>query len=256
MKKILLLVALFLFNASANAATTIIENYDAAKLKQDIIKIYALRGATIESNKIHEYAFSIIDGFSTAWDIYSVNKKITIVQHGKNCILNLDASLSSTFMRNAKILDYIEYKELDILEKELKGGYTYGLSYFITQRIEVNKKYMSDGIDTNGSPFRISDSNIAEPSYLYTIAPKSMFRGPKLISTSYSAKEQGLKAKNRIVEINDKHIREYKPQELQNLLNPTKAGQKIKVGYKERCGGKVKYATLESKYQKPILENL
>ena len=52
MKKILLsLAALFLFNASANAATTIIENYDATKLKQDIIGIYALKGAVIESNK-------------------------------------------------------------------------------------------------------------------------------------------------------------------------------------------------------------
>ena len=43
MKKILLsLAALFLFNASANAATTIIENYDAAKLKNDINPIPAI----------------------------------------------------------------------------------------------------------------------------------------------------------------------------------------------------------------------
>ena len=27
-----------------------------------------------------------------------------------------------------------------------------------------------------------------------------------------------------------------------------KANQIIKVGYKEKCGGKVKYATLQSKY--------
>lgn len=48
------LVALFLFNASANAATTIIENYNAAKLKNDIIGIYALKGAVIESNKLND----------------------------------------------------------------------------------------------------------------------------------------------------------------------------------------------------------
>ena len=55
MKKFLLsLAALFLFNASANAATTIIENYDATKLKNDIIGIYALKGAVIESNKLNE----------------------------------------------------------------------------------------------------------------------------------------------------------------------------------------------------------
>ena len=64
MKKLLLLLAvLFLFNASANAATTIIENYEATKLKQDIIKIYALRGALIESNKLNEYTFTINDRF-------------------------------------------------------------------------------------------------------------------------------------------------------------------------------------------------
>lgn len=58
MKKILLsLAALFLFNASVNAATTIIENYDAAKLKNDIIGIYALKGAIIESNKLYEKEF-------------------------------------------------------------------------------------------------------------------------------------------------------------------------------------------------------
>lgn len=115
---------------------------------------------------------------------------------------------------------------------------------------------MTDGIDSNSVPIRISDSNISESSYIYTIVPKSTIRGPKLISTSYSAQEQGLKAKNRIVEINSKHISQYKPEELWQLLNPTKAGQTIKVGYKEKCGGKVKYATLQSKYQKPILENL
>lgn len=83
-----------------------------------------------------------------------------------------------------------------------------------------------------------------------------MIRGPKLISTSYSAKEQGLKAKNRIIEVNDKHVSQYKPEELWQLLNPTKANQTIKVGYKEKCGGKLKYAVLQSKYQKPVLENL
>lgn len=257
MKKFLLsLAALFLFNASANAATTIIENYDATKLKQDIIKIYALRGALIESNKLNDYTFTIIDRFSTGWDFYSLKKNITIVQNGKNSIVNLDAYISSSLMRNAKIQSYVEHKELNVLKKELKGGYTYGLSYFIKPNLEINKKYMSDGIDSNGVPIRISDSNISEPRYMYTIVPKSTIRGPKLISTSYSAKEQGLKAKNRIVEINDKHIKKYKPQELSTLLNPTKAGQTIKVGYKEKCGAKVKHVTLESKYQKPILENL
>ena len=257
MKKILLsLAALFLFNASANAATTIIENYDATKLKQDIIKIYALRGALIESNKLDEFTFTIKQGFSTGWDNYLIKKDITIIQNNKDCIINLNAFLSSSFYRNLKIAGYVETKELNVLEKELKGGYTYGLSYFIKPCIEVNKKYMSDGIDSNGVPIRISDSNISEPRYMYTIVPKSTIGGPKLISTSYSAKEQGLKAKNRIVEINDKHIKKYKPQELSTLLNPTKAGQTIKVGYKEKCGAKVKHVTLESKYQKPILENL
>lgn len=257
MKKLLLLLAvLFLFNASANAATTIIENYEATKLKQDIIKIYALRGALIESNKLNEYTFTINDRFSTGWDCYLLKKNITIVQNGKNCILNLDAYLSSSLMKNAKIHGYVEHKELDVLKKELQGGFTYGLSYFIKPAFEINKKHMTDGIDSNGVPIRISDSNISESSYTYTIVPKSTIRGPKLISTSYSAQEQGLKAKNRIVEINGKQVREYKPQELRTLLNPTKAGQTIKVGYKEKCGGKVKYATLQSKYQKPILENL
>ena len=51
-------------------------------------------------------------------------------------------------------------------------------------------------------------------------------------------------------------MKQYKPEELWQLLNPTKANQTIKVGYKEKCGAKVKHVTLESKYQKPILENL
>lgn len=60
MKKLLLLLAvLFFINASANAATTIIENYEAAKLKQDIISIYALRDSIIESNKLNEYSFNV-----------------------------------------------------------------------------------------------------------------------------------------------------------------------------------------------------
>ena len=147
-------------------------------------------------------------------------------------------------------------KEVRLLKKDLKGGYTYGLNYFIKLKAKSNKDYMSDGIDSNGTPTRISNSNDAESVYFYNVVPKSTIRGPRLISTSYSAKEQGLKAKNRIVEINDKHIKKYTPEELWTLLNPTKAGQTIKVGYKEKSGGKVKHVTLESKYQKPILENL
>lgn len=147
-------------------------------------------------------------------------------------------------------------KELYILKKDLKGGYTYGLNYFIKLKAKPNKDYMSDGIDSNGTPTRISNSNDAESVYFYNVVPKSTIRGPRLISTSYSAKEQGLKAKNRIVEINDKHIKKYTPEELWTLLNPTQAGQTIKIGYKEKSGGKVKTVTLKSQYQKPILENL
>ncbi len=257
MKKILLsLATLFLFNASANAATTIIENYDAAKLKQDIIRIYASRGAIIESNKLNEYTFTLNDKFSTFWDMYLYKKNICIVQKDKDCILTLEGYLNSTFLKNAKIASYVEAKELFILQKELKGGYIYGLSYFIKPILKVNKKYMSDGIDSNSIPFRISDSNMPESNYLYGFAPKSTIRGPRLISTSYNAQAQGLKSKFRIVEINDKHIKKYKPQELWILLNPTNAGQTIKVGYKEKTGGKIKYTTLQSKYQKPILESL
>ena len=80
MKKFLLsLIALFLFNASANAATTIIENYDAKKLKNDIIAIYALKGATIEANKLNEYGFTVNDRYYTAWDNYLIKKNINIV---------------------------------------------------------------------------------------------------------------------------------------------------------------------------------
>ena len=46
------------------------------------------------------------------------------------------------------------------------------------------------------------------------------------------------------------------PEELWTLLNPTQAGQTIKIGYKEKSGGKIKTVTLKSQYQKPILENL
>ena len=257
MRKILLsLVALFLFNASANAATTIIENYEAIKLKQDMIKLYMLKGATIESSKLNEYTFTINNSFASIWDNYLYKKKITIVQYNKDCLVNLEGTLSSSFCRNAKLLPFVEQKELEVLKVELKGGYTYGLSYFIKQGLLKNEKYMSDGLDTNGTPLKINNSNIAESPYLYYIVPKSTIRGPKLISTSYSAKEQGLKAKNRIVKINGKHVSQYKTEELWQLLNPTKANQTIKVGYKEKCGAKVKYATLQSKYQKPILENL
>ncbi len=248
MKKFLLsLAALFLFNASANAATTIIENYDATKLKNDIIAIYALKGGIIESNKLNEYSFTVKTNYLTLWNVYHFKKTVTIVPNGKDCILSL--------MNNSILWPY-DVKELHTLKKELKGGYTYGLNYFIKLKTSPNKDYMSDGIDSNGTPTRISNSNDAELVYFYNIVPKSTLRGPKLISTSYSAKEQGLKAKNRIVEINGKHIRNYKPEELWTLLNPTKAGQTIRVGYKEKCGGKVKHATLESKYQRPILENL
>ena len=79
MKKILLLVALFLFNASANAATTIIENYDATKLKQDIIGIYALKGAVIESNKLNEYSFTVRTRYMTLWSGYQFKKTFTIL---------------------------------------------------------------------------------------------------------------------------------------------------------------------------------
>lgn len=248
MKKILLsLATLFLFSASANAATTIIENYDAAKLKQDIIGIYALKGAVIESNKLNEYSFTVKTRYLTLWSGYQFKKTFTIVPNGKNCILSL--------VNNSFIWPY-DVKELYVLEKELKGGYTYGLNYFIKLKANPNKNYMSDGIDSNGTPTRISNSNDAEIIYFYDVVPKSTIRGPRLISTTLSAQEQGLKSKNRIVEINDKHIKKYKPQELWTLLNPTKAGQTIKVGYKEKTGGKIKYVTLYSKYQKPILDNL
>lgn len=248
MKKLLLLLAvLFLFNASANAATTIIENYEATKLKQDIISIYALRDSIIESNKLNEYSFTVKSHYLTIWTGYSFKKTFTIVQNGKNCIL--------TLVNNSYIAPY-DAKELFVLKQELQGGYTYGLNYFVKLNPKQNKNYMSDGIDSNGTPTRISNSNNAELVYYYNVVPKSTVRGPKLISTSYSAKEQGLKAKNRIVEINGKHINQYKPEELWQLLNPTKANQTIKIGYKEKCGGKVKYATLQSKYQKPTLENL
>lgn len=248
MKKILLsLAALFLFNASANAATTIIENYDATKLKQDIIGIYALKGAVIESNKLNEYSFTVKTHYMTLWSGYQFKKTFTIVPNGKNCILSL--------VNNSYIWPY-DAKELYVLKKDLKGGYTYGLNYFIKLKAKPNKDYMSDGIDSNGTPTRISNSNDAESVYFYNVVPKSTIRGPRLISTSYSAKEQGLKAKNRIVEINDKHIKKYSPEELWTLLNPTQVGQTIKIGYKEKCGGKIKHVILESKYQKPILENL
>lgn len=66
MRKILLsLVTLFFINASANAATTIIENCEAAKLKQDIISIYALRDSIIESNKLNEYSFTVKSHYLT-----------------------------------------------------------------------------------------------------------------------------------------------------------------------------------------------
>jgi len=232
---------------NANAATTIIENYDAGKLKNDIIGIYALKGAVIESNKLNDYTFTVRTSYLTLWSGYNFKKTFTIVPNGKNCILSL--------VNNSLIWPY-DAKELYVLKKELKGGYTYGLNYFVKIIAEQNKNYMSDGIDSNGTPTRISNSNDAEIVYFYNIVPKSTIRGPRLISTSYSAQEQGLKAKNRIVEINGKHIKKYKPQELWTILNPTKAGQTIQVGYKEKCGGKVKHATLESKYQKPILESL
>lgn len=248
MKKLLLLmVVLFCFNVTANAATTVIENYDAKKLKNDIIGIYALRGSVVESNKLDEYSFSVRSNYLTLWSGYQFKKTFTIVPNGKNCILSL--------VNNSLIWPY-DVKELYVLEKELKGGYTYGLNYFIKLKAKPNKYYMSDGIDSNGTPTRISNSNDAESVYFYNVVPKSTIRGPRLISTSHSAKEQGLKSKYRIVEINDKHINKYNSDDLWTLLNPTKAGQTIKIGYKEKTGGKVKHVTLQSKYQKPILENL
>ena len=248
MKKfLLLLIALFCINLNVNAATTIIENYDASKLKNDIIGIYALKGAVIESNKLNEYSFTVRTSCLTLWSAYNFKKTFTIVQNGKNCILNL--------VNNSLVWPY-DAKELCVLKQELKGGYTYGLNYFVTINAKQNENYMSDGIDSNGTPTRISNSNDSEVVCYYNIVPNSMIRGPKLISTSYSAKEQGLKAKNRIIEVNDKHVSQYKPEELWQLLNPTKANQTIKVGYKEKCGGRLKYAVLQSKYQKPVLENL
>lgn len=248
MKKLLFALSLFILaQCNANAATTVIQNYDAAKLKQDIVGIYALRGATIDSNKLNDYSFSVKTRYLTLWSAYAFKKNFTIVQSGKDCILSL--------VTNSYISAY-DAKELYVLEKELKGGYTYGLNYFIKLKANPNKNYMSDGIDSNGTPTRISNSNEAELIYVYNVVPKSTMRGPKLISTSYSAKEQGLKSKNRIVEINDKHINKYKPEELWKLLNPTSANQTIKIGYKEKCGAKVKHVTLQSKYQKPLLENL
>lgn len=248
MKKLLLVLSVFmLLQCNANAATTVIKNYDAAKLKQDIVGIYALRGATIDSNKLNDYSFSVKTRYLTLWSAYAFKKNFTIVQSGKDCILSL--------VTNSYVSAY-DVKELYVLEKELKGGYTYGLNYFIKLKAYPNKTYMSDGIDSNGTPTRISNSNEAASVYYFYITPKSTIRGPKLISTSYSAKEQGLQAKNRIVEINNKHVNKYKAEELWELLNPTSANQTIKIGYKEKCGAKVKHVTLQSKYQKPLLENL
>ena len=93
MKRFLtVLVALFLVQVSSYAATTIIENYDATKLKQDIIGIYTLRGAVIESNELNKYSFSIKTGYITLWNIRSFRKNITIVQRGKDCLLSLTTS--------------------------------------------------------------------------------------------------------------------------------------------------------------------
>ena len=248
MRKILLsLVALFFINASANAATTIIENYEAAKLKQDIISIYALRDSIIESNKLNEYSFTVKSHYLTLWTGYSFKKTFTIVQNGKNCIL--------TLVNNSYIAPY-DAKELYVLKQELQGGYTYGLNYFVKLNPKQNKNYMSDGIDSNATPTRISNSNDFESVYVYNIIPKSTIKGPRLISTSYSAKEQGLNAKNRIVEINGKRIKNYKPEEVWDLLNPTNANQTVEIGYKEKAGSKIKHVTLHSKYQKPLLEYL
>ena len=80
MKKILLSLAiLFLFSASANAATKIIENYDAAKLKQDIIGIYALKGAVIESNKLNEYSFTVKTRYLTLWSGYQFKEPSSLL---------------------------------------------------------------------------------------------------------------------------------------------------------------------------------
>lgn len=249
MKKFLtVLAALFLAQVSSYAATTIIENYDATKLKQDIIGIYTLRGAVIESNELNKYSFSIKTGYITLWNIRSFRKNITIVPRGKDCLLSLT---TSPYYWQA-----YDIKELAVLKKELKGGYTYGLNYFVKTKTSQNKNYMSDGIDSNATPTRISNSNDFEPVYVYNIIPKSMIKGPRLISTSYSAKEEGLKAKNRIVEINGKRIKNYKPEEVWDLLNPTNANQTVEIGYKEKAGSKIKHVTLHSRYQKPLLECL
>ena len=249
MKRFLILfTALLLMQTSSYAATTIIENYDANRLKQDIIGIYTLRGAIIESNEMNKYTFTIKTGYITLWNIRSFRKNITIVPRGKDCLLSLTT--------NPYYWQAYDIKELEALKKELKGGYTYGLNYFVKAKTSQNKNYMSDGMDSNATPTRISNSNDFEPVYVYNIIPKSMIKGPRLISTSYSAKEEGLKAKNRIVEINGKNIRNYKPEEVWILLNPTTANQTVKIGYKEKMASKVKYVTLHSKYQKPLLESL
>ena len=160
MKKILsLLLVLALSQGITHAAVAKIENYNADKLKEDIIKIYMLNGANVESNKLNDYTFTVNSRFATLWDNYLYKKNITIIQHGKDCLVNLEGFLSSSLYKNAKLLPYIEQKELNVLKTELQGGYTYGLSYFVKPVVQQNKKYMADGIDSNGIPFRINNSN-------------------------------------------------------------------------------------------------
>jgi hypothetical protein len=257
MKKVLLLfTALFLTMTMANAATTTIENYDSAKLKQDIVKIYALNGASVNSAKSNEYTFSIRNNYSAGNDIYGMEKTFTIVQNGKDCILNLDSYFNYGFMRELKMPSYTDDKELIVLKKQLNGGYTYGLNYFVKPVIVQNRAFMIDGIDTTATAFRMSGTNEPKPQLISYIVPKSTIRGPKLISTSYSANKQGLRPRYRIVAVNGKPVSRYNPIELSELLNPTDAHQTIEVGYKESCFGKVKYTKLQSMYQRPLIENL
>lgn len=248
MKKFILTVGmLLLFQSGANSATTIIENYDAKTLKNDIVAIYALKNSTIESNKQDKYTFSVRENYNSLWNIYSFKKNITIVQNGKNCILELNTtSFSNPY----------DARELMVLKRELQGGYTYGLNYFINVKTTINPNYLTDGIDSNGTPMRMSNSNNAEQVYEYAYIPKSIFRGPKLISTSYDAQNKGLKAKYRIVEINGKPICKYAPEMVGELLNPTSANETIEIGYKQKCCSKVQHVKLQSMYQKPVLENL
>lgn len=193
MKKFLiLLLALFLFNANVKAATTVIENYDAKKLKNDIIEIYAQKGSIVEFDDVTENTFTVESRYLKLWGDSNLKKTFTIVQNGKNCILSLDNNTFSWLY---------DAKELQTLKQDLKGGYTYGLTCSVNLNPKQNKNYTLDGVYFKKISRKINNYEDVEIEYYCNIASKYMMSEPKLISSLSNEKEQNLKKKIELLKL-------------------------------------------------------